>query len=45
VLAELSNIRDALRSEAERIRREIVDYTTISETALRSTRVFAESLA
>jgi hypothetical protein len=44
-LAELSNIRDTLRTEGERIQREIVGYATISETAMRSTRVFAESLA
>jgi len=45
VLAELSSTRDTLRTEAERIQREIAGYATISETAMRSTRVFAESLA
>ena len=44
VLGELSNIRDTLRSEGERIQHEIVRYATMSEAAMRSTRVFAESL-
>ena len=45
VIAELTTVRDMLRSEGERVQREIVEYATLSQSAMQSTKIIAESLA
>ena len=44
VITELQTLRDTLQSEAARVQREIVEYTTLSQGALQSTKIIAESL-
>jgi hypothetical protein len=44
-IAELASMRDLLRTEGERIQREIVGYATVSEAAVRSMTACADSLA
>ena len=41
---ELETLRDMLRSEAARVQREIVQYSTLTQGALQSTKTIAESL-
>src|SRR5262249_10235522 len=44
LITELQTLRDTLQSEAARVQREIVEYATLSQAALQSTNVIAESL-
>jgi hypothetical protein len=44
LIAELQTLRDTLQSEAARVQREIVEYATLSQAALQSTKIIAESL-
>jgi len=44
VITELQTLRDTLQSEAARLQREIVEYTTLTQGALQSTKIIAESL-
>jgi len=44
VITELQTLRDTLQSEAARVQREIVEYTTLTQGALQSTKIIAESL-
>src|SRR5215471_16201485 len=44
LITELQMLRDKLQSEAERVQREIVEYATLSQAALQSTKIIAESL-
>src|SRR5262245_60216283 len=44
LISELEASRDMLQSEAERVRREIVQYSTLSQAALQSTKIITESL-
>ena len=44
LLAELCNIRDLLRAEAERIEREVAGYVSATQASVRSTKVIADSL-
>jgi hypothetical protein len=37
-------LRDTLQSEAARVQREIVEYATLTQGALQSTKIIAESL-
>ena len=45
VIAELTIVRDMLRSEGERVQYEISRYASLSEAAMTSTKVIADSLA
>jgi hypothetical protein len=44
LITELQMLRDTLQSEAARVQREIVDYASLSQAALQSTKTIAESL-
>ena len=44
VITDLQMMREKLHSEASRVQREMVVYTTFSESALQSSRVICESL-
>ena len=45
LIVELQTLRDMLHSEGARVQREIVEYATLSQAAMQSTRIIAESLA
>ena len=44
VIGELTRVRDMLRSEGERVQREISSYQALSEVAVTSMKIVAESL-
>src|SRR5256885_2206366 len=44
LIADLQTLRDRLQLEGERVRRDIVEYATLSQAAMQSTRIIAESL-
>ena len=44
LITELQTLRDMLHNEAARVQREIVEYATLSQAALQSTKIIAESL-
>ena len=44
LITELETLRDMLQSEAARVQREIVQYSTLTQGALQSTKTIAESL-
>lgn len=44
VIGELTRVRDMLRSEGERVQREISGYQALSEVAITSMKIIAESL-
>jgi len=44
LITELQTLRDTLQSEAARVQREIVEYATLSQASLQSTKIIAESL-
>lgn len=45
VIGELSRVRDMLRTEGERVQREISGYATLSQNAMTSMKIIADSLA
>ena len=45
LISELQTLRDMLQNEGARVQREIVEYATLSQAALQSTKIIAESLA
>ena len=45
VIEELRGMREFLRSEGERVQREIAGYATVSQTAAASMKVIADSMA
>ena len=45
VIVELKILRTTLQSEGARVEREVVEYATLTQAALQSTRIIAESLA
>lgn len=45
VIADLESMRDALRTEGTRVQEEIAGYARMSQTAMASMKVIAESLA
>ena len=45
LIAELQSLRDFLRSEGERVQREIAGYVHLSDAAMKSTKIIAESVA
>ena len=44
LISELQTLRDMLQTEAQRVQREIVEYATLSQAAMQSTKIIAESL-
>ena len=44
VMAELSTVRDMLRSEGERVQREISGYASLSQAAMTSMKIIGDSL-
>ena len=44
LITELQALSDTLHSEAARVQREIVQYSTLTQAALQSTKIIAESL-
>ena len=44
LIAELTNIRDLLRAETERVQREVSGYVSAAQTSVTSTKVIADSL-
>jgi hypothetical protein len=45
VIAELTSVRDMLRNEGERVQREIAGYASLSQAAMTSMKIIADSLA
>ena len=45
LIAELQTLRDRLNTEAARVQREIVEYATLSQAAMQSTKIIAESIS
>jgi hypothetical protein len=45
VIAELTSVRDMLRHEGERVQREIAGYASLSQAAMTSMKIIADSLA
>jgi len=45
LITELETLRDRLQSEAARVQREIVEYASLTQGALLSTKIIAESLS
>jgi hypothetical protein len=45
LIAELQTLRDFLRSEGERVQREIAGYVHLSDAAMKSTKIIADSVA
>jgi hypothetical protein len=44
VIAELTRVREMLRAEGERVQREIAGYATLSQAAMTSMKIIAESV-
>ena len=44
LITELQTLSDKLHSETARVQREIVQYSTLTQAALQSTKIIAESL-
>ena len=44
LILELQTLREKLQNEGERVQREIVEYATLSQAAMQSTRIIADSL-
>ena len=42
---ELQTLRDTLQNEGERVQREIIQYANLSQAAMQSTKIIAESLS
>jgi hypothetical protein len=45
LITELQTLRDRLSTEAARVQREIVEYATLSQAAMQSTKIIAESIS
>ena len=45
VIGELTRVRDMLRSEGERVQREISGYASLSQAAMTSMKIIADSMA
>ncbi len=45
LIGELKTLRERLHQEGERVQREIVEYASLSQAAMQSTKVIAESLS
>lgn len=44
LITELQTLREMLQSEGVRVQREIVEYANLSQSAMQSTKIIAESL-
>jgi hypothetical protein len=44
VMSELAGVRDMLRTEGERVQREIAGYASLSQAAMTSMKIIADSL-
>ena len=44
LISELQTLRDFLRSEGERVQREIAGYVQLSDAAMKSTKIIADSV-
>ena len=44
LISELQTLREMLHAEGARVQREIVEYATLSQAAMQSTKIIAESL-
>jgi hypothetical protein len=44
LITEMETLRDTLHSEAARVQREIVQYSTLTQATMQSTKIIAESL-
>ena len=44
LISYLKILRERLHGEGERVRREIVEYATLSQAAMQSTKIIAESM-
>src|SRR5436305_6990242 len=44
LISELQTLRDMLQTEGARVQREIVEYATLTQAAMQSTKIIAESL-
>ena len=44
LIADLKGLRERLAAEAERVQREIVEYASLSQAAMQSTKIISESL-
>ena len=44
LIGELQTLRERLHSEGARVQREIVEYATLSQAAMQSTKIISESL-
>jgi transposase len=44
LIGELQTLREMLANEGARVQREIVEYATLSQAAMQSTKIIAESL-
>ena len=44
LVAELQTLREMLQNEGARVQREIVEYASLSQAAMQSTRIIAETL-
>jgi hypothetical protein len=45
LIAELQTLREMLATEGARVQKEIVEYATLSQAAMQSTRIIAESIS
>src|SRR5437870_13450069 len=45
LISELQTLRELLHAEAARVQREIAEYAQLSQSAMQSTKIIAESLA
>ena len=45
LIGDLQVLRNRLHEEGERVQREIVEYATLSQAAMQSTKIIAESLS
>lgn len=45
VIAELTSVRDMVRSEGERVQREIAGYASLTQAAMQSMKIIGDSLA
>jgi hypothetical protein len=45
LISDLQTLRNRLHEEGERVQREIVEYATLSQAAMQSTKIIAESLS
>lgn len=45
LISELQGLRDFLRSEGDRVQREIAGYVQLSDAAMKSTKIIADSMS